>query len=472
MTVQFKFGKQVLVFLAVFGLGMASTQEAKPSFEMDTPVLSQIKSLGFLSPRAQPPGLDLIDQLDPLSPFHPPVPQISTQERLSLLSREDILKDPLHRVSAPFKVSPAFQQRVGFWLDIYTLYGAQDHVIHHSRYPWIIFEVVDTSEFLNGRGALWYRRQKGQNHVRARQQEIRRGLQRLAQRRSFTNLSPLEQHLFDQMEQAPGSRRAAFALASQSVRSQLGQKDYIKMAIRRSGKYLPYIEQEFSRQGLPIELTRIPIVESSFNERAQSRVGASGIWQIMPRTGQAYMRVNDRIDERNSPLKASRLAARLLRQYHRSLGSWELAITSYNHGVGNIRKAIREARSDDLATIIARYHRGHFRFASSNFYASFLAALYAERYQDVFFPAIAKKPLQEREIWTLTRSASVTEILKVTELTRSQLIDYNLDLRRMGNANLVLPRGFELHLPSGSGNPQLQKISRKTTPRSWNQGRS
>ncbi len=468
--------KQGLGLLSAFTLasflGMTQTSHSQDTsfdfddLDLDLDLALDSSQVGFLSPK-NALGPDFWQKLDPMYLAPKPAPLFTFQERLERLSKEDVLSDPLQRIDRRFQVSQALEKRVGFWLDIYTQYGANDHVIHHSRFPWIVFEVVDTTEFLNGRGALWYRRQKGQDHVRARQREIRQALERLSKRRSFNNLRPLEQHLFDQLSQVPGRRQAVFKLASESVRSQLGQRDFIRAAIRRSGKYLSYMEAEFERQGLPVELTRLPIVESSFNERAQSRVGASGIWQIMPRTGSAYMIVNANIDERNAPLKATHQAGRLLRQYHRSLKSWELAVTAYNHGVGNIRRAISGAQSNDLATIIARYHQGHFRFASANFYASFLAALYAEKYQDVLFPPIVKMPLQQREVWTLSRQVRINDILDITGLDRQTLIEYNLDLRRSGQRNILLPRGFELHLPKGTESPRLSRVSRPSTPRAW-----
>ena len=40
-------------------------------------------------------------------------------------------------------------------------------------------------------------------------------------------------------------------------------------------KYFPSIEAEFKEQGIPVEITRLAFVESSFNLMARSKVGAS-----------------------------------------------------------------------------------------------------------------------------------------------------------------------------------------------------
>jgi membrane-bound lytic murein transglycosylase D len=210
------------------------------------------------------------------------------------------------------------------------------------------------------------------------------------------------------------------------------------------------MEEEFKRLDLPVELTRMPFVESSFNEAAYSKVGASGIWQIMPRTGQAYMIVNDQIDERNNPIKATTAAGRMLHSYFHALKSWPLTITSWNHGIGNIQKAIHKARSRDLPTIIDRYHQGDFKFASSNFYTCFIAALFAEKYNELVFKETPREPLQKIEIVKLSGKTRIKYLQKISGLDTKELLRYNLDLRGAVKRNSYLPKGLRIHLPPES----------------------
>lgn len=361
-----------------------------------------------------------------------------------------ILTDFSGRMGAEFKVPSGLRERTDFWFDIYTRYGEAHHIIHHVRFPWIVYKIVDTTDMLiSGKGPLWLRRDRGAKLAKREAAAIRKALMHLAARRSYDNLPPLEKDLYDKLLPVKGSRKAVFRMAANSVRGQLGQKDFFQRGLINSSRYLPYMEEEFKRQGLPAELTRMPFVESSFNEDARSKVGASGIWQIMPRTGKAYMMVSELIDERNSPLKATSAAARLLRSYYHAMNSWSLAITSYNHGIGNIQKAIRRASSKDLATIIERYHDGDFRFASSNFFTCFLAALYAEKYHELIFKEIPREPLQETETFRLSGSTRTSYVSKVTGLDRDTLLRYNLDLRHAIKRNAYLPRGYTVHLPPG-----------------------
>ena len=284
------------------------------------------------------------------------------------LARADILDDPLNRINTQFHVPRELKKRTSFWFDVYTKYTSQHHVIHHTRYPWVVYEVVDTSKILNGPGRFWTKWHKAKRHVKTRRWVIGNTLRKLSKRRSYKNLKGLQKRYFNQLKWIKGRRKSVFRMAAKNIRSQTGLKDSFLSGLVNSTKYLAHMEEEFTKEGLPLELTRLPFVESSFNERAQSRVGASGIWQIMPRTGKAYGGIVSRfIDERNSPLKATNMAASLLKQDYKFFKSWPLAVTAYNHGIGGLNKAIRRSRTRKLHEIIERYHRGSFKFASSNF---------------------------------------------------------------------------------------------------------
>lgn len=175
-----------------------------------------------------------------------------------------------------------------------------------------------------GKGPLWLRRERALKHVSREKVKVIRRLRQLAKRKNFKRLKGIDRELYEALNEVPGQRRQVIRFASRNIRSQLGQKDFFVGGLKASGRYLPHMEKIFLEQGLPIELTRMPFVESSFNVKAESKVGASGIWQIMPRTGRAYLKVTHNIDERNSPLKATKAAARILRRYNRALKSCPL----------------------------------------------------------------------------------------------------------------------------------------------------
>lgn len=364
--------------------------------------------------------------------------------------KTQILTDSQKRISAEFSVPYGLWERTWFWFDIYTRYGEAQHVIHHVLYPWIVYRVYDTTQTLvNSKGPLWLRRERAGKLAKKESQNIRQALRRLSKRKTYIGLSGTDKELYNALVNVPGPRQKVFREAANNVRSQLGQRDFFMRGLVNSGKYLPHMEAEFRAHNIPVELTRLPFVESSFNENAYSKVGASGIWQIMPATGRQYMIVNDTIDERNSPLKATRVAAKVLRNYSRALGQWPLAVTAYNNGIGNIQVAMRAARSKDLATMISRYHRGDFQFASSNFFTCFLAAMYAEKYHDLIFRNVSREPVQDRAIVQLGSTARAGKLPRITGVDRAQLLTYNLDLRNAFRRNAVLPRGYKLFVPAG-----------------------
>lgn len=365
-------------------------------------------------------------------------------------SREDALNDPDKRISKDFHIPPILKKRVGFWFDIYTKYGASEHVLHHSRYPWIVFQVVDTSAIeANGNLHKWTRYHKARAEVRKQVKKTRARLIALSKRKSFRNLNKFDRNLYAALAELSGSRRSVFRQAATSLRTQLGQKDFILKGLKHSSRYLPYMEQEFLAEGLPVELTRIPFVESSFNPHAESKVGASGIWQIMPRTGKAYVIVNDNVDERNSPLKASLVAARLLKHNHKVLKDWPLAVTAYNHGAAGVRKALRKSRSKDLIQLINRYHKGSFKFASSNFFASFLAVLHAEKYhQEIFAGQLHnREQLLRYSIFKLAKPIRAKKLIKMVGVDKETFLTYNLDLKEAIQKNALVPRNFRFLLP-------------------------
>lgn len=452
-----KVGLARRTFLLFLILGCAQAQPAMVTDSSDPMIVpsSEVDTNG-----------DTPHELFPLSeapestaePLRSEVPTLQTVQEWHDL-RAKILNDFGSRISQEFHIQDGLRQRTQFWFDIYTKYGEAHHLVHHVLYPWIIFKVIDTTEILtNSKGPQWLRHEQANKLVRREADQIRAALRRLAKRRDYSNLGPLEKDLYDRLMPVKGSRRQVFQTAANNVRSQLGQRNFFQRGLVNSSRYLPYMEEEFKRRGLPTELTRMPFVESSFNEDARSKVGASGIWQIMPATGKAYMIVNDKIDERNSPLKATSTAGRLLHSYNHALKSWPLTITSYNHGIGNIQKAINRAHSRDLPEIIERYHDGDFKFASSNFYTCFLAAMYAEKYHELIFKETPREPLKEREVLKLSSATPIKYLQKMTGLQSKELLSYNLDLRAAMKSGTSLPRGFQLHLPPGIKDRFLRKV--------------
>ncbi|WP_141733602.1 lytic transglycosylase domain-containing protein [Oligoflexus tunisiensis] len=269
-----------------------------------------------------------------------------------------------------FPTSPIIEPRVQFWEKIFARYPSHHIVVHDKNDVTLILGVIQLRsqgfESLESPGADTF---------------IKMTLRRYTETlRGFAERGPAMRHehalaatIWEACREPQA--RARLLRGRISVRSQGGLADTFEDAYRTSELYLPRMERIFRNHGLPPELTRIVFVESMFNLKARSKVGASGVWQLMPRTARAYLRVNRHVDERNSPLKATEAAAKILRANYRQLGNWPLAITAYNHGLGGMKRAVLQTRSRKLSDIIQEYRSPSFGFASSNFYAEFLAAV-------------------------------------------------------------------------------------------------
>jgi len=112
---------------------------------------------------------------------------------------------------------------------------------------------------------------------------------------------------------------------------------------QRANLYMPIVERYLAAYGLHADLKYLPIVESGFLTKAESGVGAKGIWQIMPATARGYgLVVGNGVDERKNFDKATRTACTLIRDNYKMLiqytskATWPLAIAAYNFGIGNI----------------------------------------------------------------------------------------------------------------------------------------
>jgi membrane-bound lytic murein transglycosylase D len=112
----------------------------------------------------------------------------------------------------------------------------------------------------------------------------------------------------------------------------------------RTTLYFPMIEHYLTVNNLPQELKFLPIIESSLRPYATSTAGAAGLWQFMPGTAKDNgLVVNQDVDERRDPYKSTLAALNLLGDLYQYYGTWELALSAYNCGKGNVNRAIRNA---------------------------------------------------------------------------------------------------------------------------------
>ncbi|NRA68697.1 MAG: lytic transglycosylase domain-containing protein [Pseudobacteriovorax sp.] len=348
-----------------------------------------------------------------------------------------------------FPVPKTVEKQVSFWKKIFAEYNTKHTVIHDRNHPDVIIDVIDFKafehRFNNGRAYTPQERRritaKYLNRYRLAISRVRKVGARASK---FGAMERRILEVYKRHNIGITNRRNK----TPQIRSQRGLSDEFAVAINRSARYLPYIEDIFRSRSLPIDLTRIPFVESMFNEKAVSKVGASGIWQFMPLTGKQFMNVNKFIDERNSPIKATRAAADLLSSNYRAIKSWPLAITAYNHGLSGMQRAVRQLNTKNLETIIHKYKSPTFGFASKNFYAEFVAAnqVYNSMRQQVTGD---RNPLRITQI-TLKERLSLHELIRKTPLDEKTIRTYNKCIKKNTYTRYKhrpLPKNFKLIVP-------------------------
>lgn len=352
-------------------------------------------------------------------------------------------EDPTAMISGSreFPRPPELAERIAFWTDIFTRYTTSQVVIHDAKHVGKIYGV------LNLEGAS--DKEIGDAST-AEKKRITALLLRLDRAGADpAALDARERAIFQMFRDVDEPRR--FRAAADRVRSQRGLRERFAVGIEISRRYLPEIERIFREEGLPLELTRLPLIESTFDVTAYSKVGAAGVWQFMPQTGRIYgLRVDARVDERRDPIRAARAAARYLADAHAALGTWPLAITSYNHGVRGIARGVQTVGSSDIEVLIARYEGPAFGFAGRNFYPEFLAALDIDREPERYFgPLEYERPVPSEEV-LVAASLGIGIAAEAVGIDRTTLADYNPALSgAVLRGSSYIPSGYRLRLPPG-----------------------
>jgi membrane-bound lytic murein transglycosylase D len=123
----------------------------------------------------------------------------------------------------------------------------------------------------------------------------------------------------------------------------------VEHGLGRAGQYSSMIRRVLKEEGVPEDLMYLAQAESAFQPQAVSRAGARGIWQFMPYRGEQYdLERSYYIDERSDPEKATRAAARHLRDLYGMFGDWYLVMAAYNSGPGNVAKAVERTGYADF----------------------------------------------------------------------------------------------------------------------------
>lgn len=183
---------------------------------------------------------------------------------------------------------------------------------------------------------------------------------------------------------------------------------------------------------MPRELKYLAVVESALNPRAGSWAGASGLWQFMPSTGAQYgLRKNQYVNTFHDPVANADAGARYLRDLYKMYKDWNLAISAYNCGPGNLNQAIRKAGSTDYWKL-----RRYLPKETQAYVPSFIAVNYIFN----FYKEHQMKPQYFRYSFFDFRAIRIERTTTIDELSRT----FDSALLRFANPQFVsdvIPRG-------------------------------
>ena len=221
----------------------------------------------------------------------------------------------------------------------------------------------------------------------------------------------------------------------------------IQKMLHRSAYYFPMFERELDALSMPLEIKYLAIVESALNPEARSPVGATGLWQFMYGTGKMMgLEVNNYIDERQDPLKATQAALKYLQQLHEMFGDWNLALAAYNSGPGNVRKAIRRAGGQKDFWAIRHFLPRE----TAGYVPALLTTMYLFEYAEEHGFELPKTPL----VAYATDTIHLKKAISFTQLSKA----LSLPEKTIEQLNPVYKLGI---IPEIKGKPQALRLPPK-----------
>ncbi|MEW5736048.1 MAG: LysM peptidoglycan-binding domain-containing protein [Thermodesulfobacteriota bacterium] len=243
------------------------------------------------------------------------------------------------------------------------------------------------------------------------------------------------------------------------IRSFTGpERERFMEAYRKSGKYRPLILKKLSENGLPEDLSWLPLIESEFKVSALSPARALGLWQFIPSTGYKYGLMRDQyVDHRLDPEKATDAAIAYLSELHGMFGDWTTCLAAYNCGEGRVARTIASQHInylDNFWDLYQRLPRETARYVPRFFAALLIIRDPAKYGMDLPDPAAALN----FETVDICRQLHLKQIADLTGTTEDALAALNPELRY----RVTPPGSYTLRVPPGSSETLLAQIETLT----------
>lgn len=233
------------------------------------------------------------------------------------------------------------------------------------------------------------------------------------------------------------------------------ERNFFLESYVRSGQYRPAIARALKEEGLPEELSWLPMIESGFKLKAFSAARALGPWQFIASTGYKFgLERNDWIDERMDPEKSTKAAIAYLKELHSIFGDWSTSLAAYNCGENAVLKVIRFQKVNYLDNFWDLYKKLPCETAS--FYPRFLAVLHITANPRQFgfsLPPVDKEIAVEKV--AIDKQLHLETIAATIGVSDDELKQLNSDLRK----DVTPPAPYSLKVPAGRAKSLLEKLS-------------
>jgi membrane-bound lytic murein transglycosylase D len=223
-------------------------------------------------------------------------------------------------------------------------------------------------------------------------------------------------------------------------------RGYFERALVRSGRYREMIQRVLKEEGLPQDLIYLAQAESGFEPLALSRVGARGMWQFMHYTAPGYgLHRSWWVDDRQDPEKATRAAARYLKDLYGQFGDWYLAMAAYNSGAGNVQRGVQRTGYADFWQL---YRRNVLPEETKNYVPIIVAMTIVAKHPDQYgFSNVQLDPPLEADVVKTDYAVDLRLAAEAVGTSVEQLLSMNPSLLRMTTPK---DEEFELRVPAGT----------------------
>lgn len=219
----------------------------------------------------------------------------------------------------------------------------------------------------------------------------------------------------------------------------------MEIGLRRSGRYRAMAEKIFKEEGVPLDIIWLAQVESVWIPHALSSAAAKGIWQFIPSTGSRFgLKQDGYIDERVSPEKSTRAAARYLKFLNEFFaGDWMLAMAAYNCGEYGVDRAIARCGYADFWEL---YNRNLLPRETRNYVPAILAVTIIAKDPAKYGFNVQPDPAWDYDTFEIDSQFDLRVGANLLGVSYETLRELNPELKR----GVTPPSGYTLRLPKNT----------------------